>query len=103
LDGWFQNTVGVDMLEHGTFEDVSRVRSLASQNDIVINAGSSFDPSLSKAIIDGLKERKHGPKGILIHVSGGGNFIDGRTDGKYDPAGKVWNVSTGDGPNPAIC
>ncbi|CAI7652364.1 unnamed protein product [Penicillium crustosum] len=95
-DDWFQNTVGVDKVEHGTFEDVSRVRTLASQNDIIINAGSSFDPSLSKAIIDGLKERKHTLKGTLIHVSGGGNFIDGRTDGKYDPAGKVWNDASED-------
>jgi len=33
----------------------------------------------------------------LIHVSGTGNFVDGRKDGKYAGPGagdsKVWNVS----------
>lgn len=92
-DDWFFNVVGVDRVEHGTFEDAARVRALAAEHDMVINTGSSFDPSLSQAIIDGLKQRKGGPKGTLIHVSGGGNFIDHRTDGRYDPASKVWNVS----------
>lgn len=92
-DDWFHNVVGVDRVEHGTFEDVARVRALAAEHDIVINTGSSFDPSLSQAIVDGLKQRKGGSKGTLIHVSGGGNFIDHRTDGKYSSASKVWNVS----------
>lgn len=86
--------MGVDRVEHGTFEDTSRVRDLAAQHDIVINTGSSFDPSFSQAIVDGLKQRHSGSKGTLIHVSGGGNFIDHRTDGKYSPASKVWNVSS---------
>ena len=92
-DDWFRNVVGVDRIEHGTFEDLSKIRTLAAEHDIVINTGSSFDPTLSKTIVDGLKQRKGGRKGTLIHVSGGGNFIDLRTDGKYSPDSKVWNVS----------
>ncbi|KAF7173885.1 hypothetical protein CNMCM5623_006131 [Aspergillus felis] len=95
-DDWFLNVVGVDRVEHGTFEDTARVRALAAEHDMVINTGSSFDPSLSQAIVDGLKQRKGGSKGTLIHVSGGGNFIDHRTDGKYSPASKVWNDANED-------
>jgi hypothetical protein len=85
--------VGVDRIEHGTFEDEARVCALAAEHDIVINAGSSFDPTLTKGIIEGLKQRKGTQKGTLIHVSGGGNFIDLRTDGKFNADSKVWNVS----------
>jgi len=90
-DDWFRNVVGVDRIEHGTFEDEARVCALAAEHDIVINAGSSFDPTLTKGIIEGLKQRKGTQKGTLIHVSGGGNFIDLRTDGKFIADSKVWN------------
>lgn len=93
-DDWFRNVVGVDRVEHGTFEDAARVRTLAAEHNIVINTGSSFEPSLSQAIVDGLKQRQGGSKGTVIHVSGGGNFIDHRTDGKFSTTSKVWNVST---------
>lgn len=83
----------MDRIEHGTFEDLTKIRTLAAEHDIVINTGSSFDPALSQTIVDGLKQRKGDKKGTLIHVSGGGNFIDLRTDGKYSPNSKVWNVS----------
>jgi hypothetical protein len=83
--------VKADKIVHGTFEDAAKVSAAAAEHEIVINSGSSFDPGLSKAIIDGLKRRTAG-KGTLIHVSGGGNFIDHRTDGKFSPESKVWNV-----------
>jgi hypothetical protein len=94
-DNWFRNVVGADRIEHGTFEDEPRVRALTAEHDIVINSGSSFDPVLSAAIVDGLQQRKHatGTVGALVHVSGGGNFIDRRTDGKFSASSKVWNVS----------
>ncbi|KZF26916.1 NAD(P)-binding protein [Xylona heveae TC161] len=95
-DDWFRNVVHADRIEHGTFEEAPKVSALAAEHDIVINAGSSFDPTLSKAIIEGLKQRKGSKKGTLIHVSGGGNFIDHRTDGKFSTTSKVWNDANED-------
>ncbi|KAH8705805.1 hypothetical protein BGW36DRAFT_368196 [Talaromyces proteolyticus] len=95
-DYWFRNVVGVDTIEHGAFEDTAKVRALAAEHDIVINTGSSFDPTLSQAIVEGLKQRRGSQKGTLIHVSGGGNFIDLRKDGKYSPDSKVWNDANED-------
>jgi hypothetical protein len=90
-DDYFKTVVKADKIVHGTFEDAAKVSAVAAEHEVVINSGSSFDPGLSKAIIDGLKRRTSG-KGTLIHVSGGGNFIDHRTDGKFSPESKVWNV-----------
>jgi hypothetical protein len=93
-DNFFRNVVEANRIEHGTFEDEDKVRALAAEHDMVINTGSSFDPALTRAIVEGLKQRKGVAKGTLIHVSGGGNFIDNRTDGKFSADSKVWNVSS---------
>jgi hypothetical protein len=85
--------VKADRIVHGTFEDAAKLSDVAAEHDIVINSGSSFDPDLTRAIVDGMKRRKGSGKGTLVHISGGGNFIDHRTDGKFNATSKVWNVS----------
>ena len=84
-----------DRIVHGTFEDAAKLRALAAEHEIVINSGSSFDPGLTRALVDGMKQSKRTNSGTLIHISGSGNFIDHRTDGKFSPTSKVWNVSCG--------
>lgn len=77
---------------HGTFDELEKLTSLASEYDIVVNAASSLDPKLTSALVRGLSDKK-GPKGILIHVSGVGNFADGGSSGSLNPESKTWNVS----------
>jgi nucleoside-diphosphate-sugar epimerase len=96
---YLTNSVHVDRTVHGDFSESEKISKVSAEHDIVINAGSSWDVPLSKAIVTGLKSRlaEGKSKATLIHVSGTGNFADGRTDGRYagPPVGdsKVWNVS----------
>jgi hypothetical protein len=96
IDQYLTNTVGVNKIVHGTFDEAEKISSLARDHDIVINVGSSMDPTLSKAIVSGQKQRLPGLKTTLIHVSGAGNFTDttSRT-GSTNVKAKVWNVSCG--------
>jgi hypothetical protein len=93
-DQYLLNTVGVSKIVHGTFDEAEKISALARDHDIVINVGSSLDPTLSEAIVSGQKQRLPGPKTTLIHMSGAGNFIDStyRT-GSTNVESKVWNVS----------
>ena len=70
------------------------ISTLAFQSRIVINAADCRDPVLTQAILKGLWRRKDetGKNGTLIHTSGIGNFVDGKTDGKLDPQGKFYDV-----------
>ena len=92
VDEYLKSNLGANRIVHGTFEESEKIRALAKEHEFVINAGSSFDPVLSAAIIAGLKERPAKSKGTLLHISGAGNFIDGGTTGVANPSGKVWNV-----------
>jgi hypothetical protein len=91
-DQWLQSTAGIDRIIRGTFEESDKIRKAAVEHDIVINAASSFDPQLTAAILAGLKSRDKSSRGTLIHLSGGGNFIDDTTTGMFNPNGRVWNV-----------
>jgi len=99
LHEYLRNKIRVDKIINGDFSEIEKVTKLAFDHDVVINAGSSWDVELTKAIINGLRKRyEEGKgKGCLIHISGTGNFVDGRKDGKYAGPGagdsKVWNVS----------
>ena len=92
VDEYLKSNLGVNRIVHGTFEESEKIRALAKEHEFVINAGSSFDPTLSAAIIAGLKERPAESKGTLLHISGSGNFIDRGTTGVANPSGKIWNV-----------
>lgn len=92
VDDYLKLNLGANRVVHGAFDEADKIRALAKEHQLVINAGSSFDPTLSAAIIAGLKERPTESKGTLIHISGCGNFLDGGTTGVANPIGKVWNV-----------
>jgi nucleoside-diphosphate-sugar epimerase len=89
------NTVGIERIVIGDFSENDKIAKLTAEHEIVINSGSSWDVPLTKAIIQGLKNRydEGKGKGSLIHLSGTGNFVDGGKDGKYSSESKVWNVS----------
>jgi thioester reductase-like protein len=99
LHEYLSSKIGVDKIVNGDFSEASKISKLASEHDVVINCGSSWDMGLTNAIIEGLvtKYDEGKGKGRLIHVSGTGNFVDGRKDGKYAGPGagdsKVWSVS----------
>ncbi|KAM0543303.1 hypothetical protein ACHAPJ_012387 [Fusarium lateritium] len=84
-----------DRIIVGDFKDFEKVRKASKEHDIVVNAGNSFTNELINAIIAGLKD-KEGAKGKLIHISGGGNFIDLGTSGNFNPDSKVWNDASED-------
>lgn len=55
----------------GTWSDLEVIESTSSKHDVVINAATSDDLELTKAVNRGLaKGRKQGRKGVLVHVSG---------------------------------
>ncbi|KAF1957766.1 hypothetical protein CC80DRAFT_515286 [Byssothecium circinans] len=60
----------------GDFSDFEKIKTASKEHDFVINAGNSFTRDAVTAIIAGLTERPSASKGKLIHISGGGNFID---------------------------
>ena len=97
---YLRKTVGVDRIVHGDFSESEKIAKLSAEHEIVINSGSSWDVPLAKAINAGLRARfaDGKSKANLIHVSGTGNFADGRKDGKYAGPGvgnsKIWNVSS---------
>lgn len=99
IHSYLTNSVHADRIVIGDFSESEKISKVAAEHDIVINCGSSWDVPLAKSINSGLRARFAEGKGkaTLIHISGTGNFADGRTDGKYagPPVGhsKVWNVS----------
>lgn len=82
-----------DRIVVGDFGDIEKIKHLSREHDVAVNAGSSFTGDLVEAIITGQKEKPSGSKGKLIHISGGGNWIDFGTSGNYNPQSKVWNDS----------
>lgn len=82
-----------DRIVVGDFGDVEKISKLSREHDIAVNAGSSFTGDLVEAIIAGQKAKPSGLKGKLIHISGGGNWIDFGTSGNFNPESKVWNDS----------
>lgn len=60
----------------------------------MINAGSSDDLDMVKAVLRGLSsgESERGSKGAFVHVSGAANFLDGGREGRYRKV-RVWDVS----------
>lgn len=94
IDEYLTSTAGVSKIVHGTFNETEKLSALAKDHDIVINVGNSWDPVLSEAIVAGLKLRPEGVQTTLIHMSGGGNFVDTtNSSGITNPKAKVWNVS----------
>lgn len=95
IENYLTTTAGVARVVHGDFSEHAKIKALAEEHDIVINVGSSGDPEVTEAIIEGLKKKPGGSKPVLIHMSGTGNFMETRwSDGSHHPESKVWSVST---------
>jgi hypothetical protein len=83
-----------DRIIVGDFSDFEKVKAASAEHDIAVNAGNSFTADPVAAVIAGQKSR--GSKGKVIHISGGGNFIDFGTSGNFNPESKVWNDANED-------
>ncbi|KAH9959910.1 hypothetical protein BGW80DRAFT_1232514 [Lactifluus volemus] len=89
------SALGVKVVQ-GTFSDADLITSHTRAADITINAADSDDVALTTAILAGHKARvvEDGkPPAILLHTSGVAVFLDGTSEGKHDPNGKVWKDS----------
>ncbi|KAH7178169.1 hypothetical protein DER46DRAFT_675908 [Fusarium sp. MPI-SDFR-AT-0072] len=86
--------LNADRVVVGDFSDFEKVKAASAEHEIAVNAGNSFTADPVAAIIAGQKSR--GPKGKVIHISGGGNFIDFGTSGNFNPESKVWNDANED-------
>lgn len=77
-----------------SLEDYTLVASLASESDIIVNIADSDDFLLIEAILKTFKKRKEEGKsaGSFIQTSGTMIFLDGNTEGKFDPQAKIWTV-----------
>lgn len=91
-----KDSLKADRVVRGDFNEHEKIEALTREHDIVVNAGNSFTGDLVAAIIAGQKAKSPGSKGKLIHISGGGNFIDFGTSGNFNPDSKVWNDSRED-------
>ena len=96
IDNYLTKTLSVSRVVHGSFSDYDIILQLASEHDIIINVGSSWDTALSEAIVKGMTEgynTRGGKKPALIHMSGAGNFVDKRwVDGSHHSESKVTSV-----------
>ncbi|KAI0056477.1 hypothetical protein BV25DRAFT_1920922, partial [Artomyces pyxidatus] len=82
----------------GSFADVDIIAEQSYLADFVFNVADSDDVALMTAILKGAKRRVDDgkPKNVLIHTSGAAVFLDGSTEGKYDPEGRIWNDNNED-------
>lgn len=62
---------GIESTLFNGLDDISSVKDIASQYDVVIHTASSFDTPAAEALIAGLEDRKKktGQRASLIHVS----------------------------------
>lgn len=86
--------LGVTVVK-GDFQDATLVGYHCSIADVVINTGDADNLAFITAILDGMHQRCRdtGKRGILIHTSGVAVCLDGKTDGRFDAQGKIWDVS----------
>lgn len=89
-----ESQLNADRVIVGDFSDFEKVKAASAEHDIAVNAGNSFTADPVAAIIVGQKSRA--TKGKVIHISGGGNFIDFGTSGNFNPESKVWNDANED-------
>lgn len=82
----------------GDFSQLDEIESLAAAHDVVINAATSDDLDLTKAINRGLARgrKEAGKKGVLVHVSGTQLIESSGGSGNWEEVPK-YDVSRGDG------
>ncbi|ROW15886.1 hypothetical protein VPNG_02558 [Cytospora leucostoma] len=72
-------------------DDIDLITKLASQHDIVVNAGTGFHPASAEALVHGLSRRLHEESGgetrrpWIIHTSGCSNISDNPIAGDSHP------------------
>lgn len=78
----------------GDHSELSKIADLAAQADIVLNVADADDLPLTKAVLNGLKNRNAsgGLKPILIHTSGTGVATD-HAEGEYRGEKPLYNAS----------
>jgi nucleoside-diphosphate-sugar epimerase len=85
LDGAVAALGNVTIVHADLSKDIETVQRLAGQHDLVINMANSRDPEINGAIVDGINNcEDKTKKGIILHLSGAGNFSDERRDGVRD-------------------
>ncbi|KAK7908961.1 hypothetical protein PG985_014839 [Apiospora marii] len=69
------------------YDETELIERLASQHDIVINAGSGFHPSSAEAMVQGLSRRTQGTtsRPWMLHTSGCSNISDRPLTGEAFP------------------
>lgn len=81
----------VSPILYSDYNDIDLVARVASQHDIVINAGTGFNLASAVAIVRGLSKRQHDSPGSetrrpwVIHTSGGSNTSDDPLAGHAHP------------------
>ena len=80
----------------GSHTDVDLVTKHVKEADVVVTCADSDNKDFVTALLAGLKAHFDEGKGVakLLHTSGSAIYWDGRVDGKTDPKGKVWTVSS---------
>ncbi|KZV99411.1 NAD(P)-binding protein [Exidia glandulosa HHB12029] len=78
---------GVHEVVHGTHKDLDRIRTASSAAEVVINTADCTDVNLTRAILDGMKDRykETGRRPVLIHTSGSSVLSD-TAAGVLDPS-----------------
>lgn len=77
------------MIIQASHEDLALIENASAEVDVVINAATSDDLELTKAINKGLAKAKsvHGRKGVLVHISGT-QLIESKPTGKLEDVPK---------------
>jgi nucleoside-diphosphate-sugar epimerase len=83
---------------HGTFDQLDEIEKLASSHSLIFNFASSMDPSVTEAILRGVRTRKSqtGTTSVVYHLSGAGNFVDNSESGDYVPTEHRFNDANPD-------
>jgi nucleoside-diphosphate-sugar epimerase len=83
---------------HGTFDQRDEIEKLASSHSLIFNFASSMDPSVTEAILRGVRTRKSqtGTTSVVYHLSGAGNFVDNSESGDYVPTEHRFNDANPD-------
>jgi len=78
----------------GDHSELGKITDLVAQADIVLNSADADDLPLTKAVLNGLKNRNAsgGLKPILIHTSGTGVASD-HAEGEYRDEKPLYNAS----------
>ncbi|KAL9481115.1 hypothetical protein ACSS6W_005901 [Trichoderma asperelloides] len=84
LDGVLRN-LGNTTVVHGTFDQLHEIEKLASSHSQIFNFASSIEPSVTDAILRGVRTRKSqtGTTSVVYHLSGAGNFVDNSESGEF--------------------